>query len=155
MAKTTRDTFTNPNGSNYRQAQDLDLDILQPKLERIGISTIKIEQHWRHVTGTVLYQGQKYFFKMASTKGVGIKTKNEVLWNNFISSANPDSSLRIPKIYKTGKLNNLYYYLAEFVDGQSLSESLNHDDLQPILDSISRFAAFTSKSKFSVPTIRR
>lgn len=117
----TFDAFTNLDGTNYRIEGQINIPQLTNKLEQMGIKAIELTQLWRNVTGKVEYEGRPRFFKMASTEAIGQKIKNEVDWNNFANSEFVESVLKVPKIIKTGRVDGLFYYLAEFVEGQPLA----------------------------------
>lgn len=140
-------SFINKDETNYRQEARLELSVVAKSLSKIGIQAVSLNQFWRHVTGEVIWNTQKYFFKMATTEGISAKTQNEVRWNNFINSQNFDLGISVPKIKHTGFLNGLFFYLAEFVDGEALILPSQKDDAQKLniiedmLEQITNFTA--------------
>jgi thiamine kinase-like enzyme len=132
-------TFTNPDGSDSRKEEKIDIAQLSIQLEHIGIKAIDLTQLWRNVTGKVKYEGKIRFFKMASTEGISQKLENEVLWNNFANSSLQSSSLFVPKIIKSGRLDGLSFYISEFVDGRPLATKWEGGKLNPKIYNLKKY----------------
>ncbi len=147
--------FTNEDGSNYREKEQLDIQKVSSSLQEIGIKPIELNQLWRNITGKVEYEGEVRFFKMASTDAISQRLENETNWNSFINSKLPELKLKAPKIINTGKLKDLSYYISEFVEGKPLATKCDKNKLNPkvhnlqkYLPEIARFCSELQNSSF-------
>jgi len=132
-------SFTNPDGSNYRAKEKIDISKLTNQLEQIGVYPIEIQQLWRNVTGKVVYEGETRFFKMASTLAIGQKIDNEVLWNNFANLNYYKLGLKVPKIIQSGNLGGLSFYISEFVEGRPLAIKWYEGILDPKIYNLQKY----------------
>ncbi len=76
---------------------------------------------------------------MASTEGISQKLENEVVWNNFANSNLQSSSLLVPKIIKSGKLDDLSFYVSEFIDGRPLAIKWEGGKLSPKIYNLKKY----------------
>lgn len=105
----------------HRQAQKVDLAKVTEYLIDQDFTVVSIRQGWRHVQAHLQKAGKDFSFKMASSTGIGPRTKNEVAWLKALEPSS-DGLLNVPKIYQTGSWQGLFYFLAEFIDGSPLSD---------------------------------
>jgi hypothetical protein len=119
------ETFINPDGSNYRKSEKIDLDLVAKYFQSKDYKIIKISQPWRHVTAIMERNQKKYFLKLASTQGVGVLTKNEPEFNygmqNVIKSQTDFNLFLLPKVYETGNLEGLFYYICDYIEGEIIA----------------------------------
>lgn len=118
-----QDVFANDDGSSNRKAEKLDLAKVSDFFHELGYEVNNIQQQWRHVHGSVEKQGRKHFFKLASTKGIGKRTQNEVSWNTQVTEQIEKKkivSFTVPKIHETGWYGELFYYLSDLHEGEML-----------------------------------
>lgn len=106
--------------NTHAEARVIDLSDLRSFLSGLGYDVIKLDQRWRHVHGVVEADGSRYFFKLASTPEIGVRTENEVAWNKAVAPllAISSSKLIVPKIHQTGLYRDSFFYLADFYGGQ-------------------------------------
>lgn len=71
------------NGKNYRSDDRLDLSAVSTFLEQKGFTVLSITQPWRNAVADIMKDGERLFFKLASTEGIGERLKNEITWNEF------------------------------------------------------------------------
>jgi len=122
--KLSIDSFKTSEGKNYRQAQEMDKGEITGFFEEMGFEVLEVEQLWRHIHGKLKKDDQILFFKMASTKDIGERTKNEVSWNNQIGEAAKQQAIdtfAVPKVFQTGEFNGNYFYISEFYEGPFLA----------------------------------
>jgi hypothetical protein len=89
-----------------------------------GYQIIDIQQIWRHVHGKLERDGRYSFFKMASTQGIGERTRNETSWNGLIHKKIMEADVDcfdVPTIHETGEYEGRFYYLADFYEGRFLA----------------------------------
>jgi hypothetical protein len=139
MIKTSTDTSKWPKGvlNTHTEAKAIDLSEVSTFITEQGYSVMKLDQRWRHVHGIVERNNSKFFFKLASTPEIGIRTENEVAWNNAVSDTLETQSKRIlivPKVQQTGRLHGSFFYIADFYDGEFPAD---HDP--PRTESLSQY----------------
>ena len=123
-------------------AKKINKNKIRLALEKRGIQALEINQLWRHVHAKVRLNGDLYFLKLASTNGIGRATRNEVKWNHHMNKHLSDRhSFKVPKIVKTGLIGDLYYYIAEFIDGVPLCVSQKGASTRRLLNNIESFAS--------------
>lgn len=126
----------------HRTAQELNLDETKRFLQGRGFSNIKLEQQWRHITGSLEKNGTKQFFKMASSEGVAERTTNEFHWNNLINNAlKLKLPVSVPRNYESGDYNGLFWFTCEFVDGGSLATASKSNETAVLEDNLSKIAS--------------
>lgn len=144
--------FKTADGKNYRQAEELDIEPITKHLSELGYRVLDLEQPWRYLHGRLEKDDQVFFFKMASTEDIGERTQNEVSWNEQISKVVEEYEIDffdVPKIFKTDKLNNRFYYISEYYDGELLASANPPDtkDLNKWLDKIIKTNLFLLELK--------
>lgn len=109
--------------------------------ESLGYEVIKIEQIWRHITGILKKGESQYFLKLATSEEIGKKTENECRWNSYINSFSDDKklSMAVPKVVDSGKWNNLFWFLAEYVEGKLIA-SPNENQTKLLEENLGLFA---------------
>lgn len=112
--------FQTRTGKNYRESARLDLQAVSAFFESQGFTVRAIDQQWRHIHAKLERDGTMMFLKLASTVNVGEKTENEIAWNRALSGKL--RVFRVPKVFETGKYNDLVYYIAEYVDGHMVGQ---------------------------------
>jgi hypothetical protein len=133
------DTSKWPKGIHnaHAEAKVIDLTELTSFLSDSGYKVIKLDQRWRHVHGIVEANNSKYFFKLASTPDIGVRTENEADWNKKAAAPLLEISkgkLIVPKIHETGQYQGSFFYIADFYDGQFPAD---HDP--PRTDSLPKY----------------
>lgn len=110
--------------ADYRTDKKLNLEEVGRYFENKGYQVIKLEQIWRHVTGSVKFENEKLFLKMASTEDIGERTKNESAWNENMNSVWKKyiKFFQVPKKFDEGVFENKYWFVAENVFGKPLVE---------------------------------
>lgn len=103
-------------------ARKKELSSIQRTLEGRGFEVVSLQQHWRHVYGEVFEGEARYFFKMASSTGVGLSTRNELKWAAQVQPilTKAKSPISIPSIYRSGTIAGSFFFLAEFVEGNEI-----------------------------------
>lgn len=117
--------------SIYHQVQS----ILSP----FGYKVESVDKPWRHTVAIVSKNGKKYHFKLAQDKEVSTKTRNEVFWNRQIKEIklSVNLSFDVPEIVLDGEVDDNYWFLATFVDGQPLA-SVNNSDTKLLEGNLTR-----------------
>jgi hypothetical protein len=126
-----------------RNACPLDLKEVEQFLREMGYEVVRLEQPWRHVTGVVNKEGKKYFFKMASSQAVGLKTRNEYFWDKLLNERGVDLPLKIPKVYESGEWRELFWFISDLVEGRLLASpqrAVDDDLLSNNLETIAKGA---------------
>jgi hypothetical protein len=118
--------------NRQRDAQDIDLKQVEQFLQTQGYEVVQIAQQWRHVISTVQKDGQKYFFKMATSEGVAPKTRNEYVWDKTYNELKVKSPLKVPNVHDQGEWQGLFWFMTDFVDGHVLIERRQADNLEPL-----------------------
>lgn len=110
--------------ADYRTEKKLNLEEVGRYFENKGYKVQKLEQKWRHVTGMVKFENEKLFLKLASTKDIGERTRNECRWNENINSVWKKylKSFRSPTIFDEGIYEGKYWFVGEYVFGKPLAE---------------------------------
>ena len=129
----------------HKRSKKIDLQKVEKYFSRSGYKTLKLEQLWRHITRVLVKENKKHFLKMASTKEVSQRTKNEYEWNELINSRPNKKRLPviIPINYKSGEYNGLFWFLSEYAGDKLLArpEKKNKTkDLEDQLANISKAA---------------
>lgn len=109
------------NGATHSQAQTVDLSTLTKFLRGLGYEPIQLEQRWRHVHGVLTYGESKFFFKLASTPEIGVKTANEIAWNTAVAEPLLELSggvVVVPHIRNSGTYEGCVWYIADFYKGE-------------------------------------
>ena len=80
----------------------LNLEEVGRYFENKGYKMQKLEQLWRHVTGQVKFENEKLFLKLASTKEIGERTRNEKSFNESANSIWKKyiKTFQSPKVFK-------------------------------------------------------
>lgn len=125
----------------HRNAQELNLDEIANFLKNNGFVEVNLNQQWRHITGSVVKNGTKLFFKLASTEGVAERTKNEFAWNKLINNEQElELPVSIPRIYESGKYNGLFWFTCEFVEGAPLAQESQSGETKKLENNLSKIA---------------
>ncbi len=105
-----------------RTVKNINLDDVSAYFRKKDYKVLDIEQQWRHVTGILEKDGDKYFLKLASTELIGEKTKNEAEWNKLLKLLSVETKLpiTIPKMLEEGFFKELYWFLSDYIDGKPL-----------------------------------
>jgi len=116
--------FNDERGKNARRAEVLDLSQIAKYFQNKGYKVLTLEQIWRHATGLLEKDSQKFFLKMASTEDIGERTENEVSWNCQIYDALKKAGIdnfNVPQIFQTGRFEGRFFYLSSYHEGPLLS----------------------------------
>ncbi|PIZ24201.1 hypothetical protein COY48_04230 [Candidatus Collierbacteria bacterium CG_4_10_14_0_8_um_filter_43_86] len=102
----------------------LNLEEVGRYFENKGYKVQKLEQLWRHVTGQVKFENEKLFLKLASTKEIGERTRNEKSFNESANSIWKKyiKTFQSPKVFDEGYFQDKYWFIGEFVFGKPLAE---------------------------------
>ena len=102
--------------------EKLSLEEVGRHFESLGYKVIKLEQPWRHMTGLVKFENEKLFVKMATTAGIGERTKNETAWNRNMNSVwnKYATTFKSPKPFDEGYFQDRYWFVGEYVFGKPL-----------------------------------
>jgi hypothetical protein len=94
-------------------------------LETIGFKPQKIAQPWRHLIAFGEYEGKSAVFKLASTKAISLRTKNEFYWNEAVHSIDPEcrKNFTVPKNLSFGEYKDLFYFIAQKFTGKPFVEN--------------------------------
>ncbi len=119
--------FKNPDGTNYRLGEKLNLGSVKAFLIEKNYNVISLNQEGRYIFGRLQQQNQSkdYFFKLATTEGLNQRLKNEISWTTNIYNQIQNQKInffKVPQILETGKIDKYNYYLAEFIDYPLLAE---------------------------------
>lgn len=112
--------FRTKTGKNYLRSRTLNQAAIRLFFREQGYRVRYLRQHWRHLYGKLEKNGRAYFVKVASTKDIGLRTHNEVLWNQQVREAvrkHKMTHLTVPKIYDTGLFKDKFYFVSGFYDG--------------------------------------
>lgn len=134
----------------YLKAEKINLEEVKDFFKNQGFEVIFLDQLRRHVHGKLRKNKKNFFLKLSSTGKIGIKTENENFWNKNISHLLKDlDSIKIPHIYETGKLEDRFYYLSEFCEGDLLATKIppNLKNLKKWLDKIVELNIILLQSK--------
>jgi len=76
------------------------------------------------VTGQVKFENEKLFLKLASTKEIGERTRNEKSFNESANSIWKKyiKTFQSPKVFDEGYFQDKYWFIGEFVFGKPLAE---------------------------------
>jgi len=107
----------------HRRSKKLDLREIKNYFFSKDYELISVEQAWRHVTGVLRKGDKNYFLKLASTKGVAERTRNEFSWNNLISSLpeNQKFPVFIPQNHDSGEFKGLFWFLSDYAGKKLLA----------------------------------
>lgn len=118
------------------ETKKLNLEDIGRYLEDKGYKVQKLEQPWRHVVGTVRYENEKLFLKLASTKEIGERTENEAYWDSRVNDNWKKfiTTFGSPKVFDDGYYKDRYWFIASYVTGKPLAEvgkevGMTDDDL--------------------------
>lgn len=93
-------------------------------LNNKGYEIVEVSQQWRHLSAIILRDGERYFFKLGTTKGICRATRNEVRWNRHISSMLGNASpFGVPEVVDTGRVGELFFFVAPYVVGSQICEN--------------------------------
>lgn len=137
----------------HRKSQVIEVKDITKYLKTNGFSNIKIQQQWRHLTGSVVKKGNVQFFKLASTVEVAERTKNEFEWNNLINNANK-LTISVPKNYESGYYGGLFWFTSEFADGTLLANVSQKKKTNNLEDNLKNIA-LTVKDILNIKTDKR
>lgn len=102
-------------------------------LETIGFKPQKIAQPWRHLIAFGEYEEKPAVFKLASTKAISLRTRNEYYWNEAVYSIDPEyrKNFIVPKNLSSGEYGGLFYFIAQKFTGKPFVENgvLNHSKM--------------------------
>jgi hypothetical protein len=139
MSNPNTNKWPKDGGNSHNPAELVDLQELSVFFNKQGYSILNLDQRWRHVHGVLNRDNRNLFLKLASTAEIGVRTKNEVSWNDAVADKLLESSggkIIVPKIRQTGSFNGRFFYLADYYEGdlaadhdpprtESLSERLS------------------------------
>jgi len=111
----------------------MEIDEIKEYLGELGYEVLNLEKIWRHYTGHLKKEDKDYFFKMASTIEISPKTKNEADWNKRVTNK---LSVKVPQIFQEAELYGLYWFIAEFVPGDTLASAEHPDQTQKLEDNL-------------------
>ena len=114
----------------HRRSEKLDLREIKDYFTAKGYEPINVEQVWRHATGILRKEDKDYFLKLASTKGVAERTRNEFEWNNLVNSL-PETQrppVFIPKNHDSGEFEGLFWFLSEYAGNKILTRPVDKNE---------------------------
>lgn len=117
-------------------------------LKKIGFTSQKITQEWRHVTAFGTYEESEAVFKLASTQKTGKMTQNEFYWNEAVNliprEQYPDFT--VPKNLSSGFYGKLFYLITDKFENPLIKrDSKNVSKIFPKIKQIAK-AAFEIRS---------
>jgi len=114
----------------HRRSEQLDLREVKDYFTAKDYEPIRVEQVWRHVTGILRKEDKDYFLKLASTKGVAERTRNEFEWNNLGNSLPETQKLPvfIPQNHDSGEFKNLFWFLSEYAGNKILTRPVDENE---------------------------
>lgn len=136
-----------------RAAKNLDLAKVEKFFKNKNFQPLKLTQEWRHVTGVLGKGKEKYFFKLASTKAIGKKTRNEYEWNRLINALPQEQRLpiKVPKTYEKGYYEGLFWFISEFIEGKQLAIPTDKENTK-LLEENLLIIAETAKAIINIRT---
>lgn len=105
---------------DYRIGENLNLEEIKTFFKE-KYAVVELHQMGRHITGILNDGSNDIFLKLATTPGIGLVTQNEYKWNEEFNKEENGSNFRVPKNITSGQFNNLFYFLAEKLDGKMVS----------------------------------
>lgn len=109
---------------DYRLGKKIDLKIVNNYFSQ-KYEVVKIWSNQRHILGILQQKGQKYFLKLATTRGISFVTENEFKWNEFYNNniSTKHSNFLVPINYEKGYLNeNLFYLITDKFAGNLIAD---------------------------------
>lgn len=141
-----KNAFRNPDGTSSRDAVRLDPEALRDFFLQQDFHVVgNVTQEWRHAHVRLEKNGKALFAKVASTQGIGYKTRNEISWNEQMHDRIPrNMGWIIPPIYETGEYQGLPYYVTAFYPGKLVAtkDTVNTEELRQRLQDIVRVLHF-------------
>ncbi len=125
--------------------EKLDIQYVENYFGKKGYVLSNLHQPWRHLVGKAVIDSKTYFLKLAAFPEVSPLTENEFSWNNFINSEVNDFPVKVPKVYNSGKLDQLFWYIGEYVEGHELVKVENKDDVQLLITNLGKIALTAEK----------
>lgn len=137
---------------NFQDAGKVDHKKVKIFFEKKGYKVLEIHQIWRHIHGKLEKNNKIFFFKLSTTKDIGERTYNEVIWNKYLLKILKEKKidfLTVPKIFKTGKMGDNFYYISEYFSGKQLGTKYPFDlsELEKWLEKIAMVNIFLLKIK--------
>ncbi len=114
--------------TDYTTAVQLNLEALTAFLVSRGYSVVSLEQPWRHAIGRLKRDGMHLWCKVASTPGIGERTRNEITWNECMTAKLAEHTalgITVPRVLDAGSYEGLPYYITEEYAGPLLAEKGN------------------------------
>lgn len=106
----------------FANAKKINIFSVELYLNKLGYTSLFLEQQWRHVTGKVKKGSKEYFFKLASSKEIAKRTQNEFYWNKMINDLPEENKppITVPEVYGKGNYKSLFWFLSDYIDGELL-----------------------------------
>ncbi len=110
--------------ADHTSSEKFNLEEVGRYFENKGYKVQKLEQLWRHVTGQVRFENEKLFLKLASTKEIGDRTRNEKCFNENVNSVwkKQIKTFKAPEVFDEGYFQDKYWFVGEFVFGKPMAE---------------------------------
>lgn len=133
------------------RAKKIPFSSVKEFLQEKGYRVLDLHQQWRHVSGSLSRNGEKLFFKMATTIKTGKMTQNELIWNQVVGENIPTNSpFRVPREHESGLFQDkLFFYIGEFFEGETLSSKF-----PPQTRELSRWLPSIAKSAHTISSIK-
>lgn len=106
---------------DYRVGQELDLRPIKDFFSQ----SCDVEKTWqekRHIAVWIGKDGKKFFAKLSTTEGIGIRSETEKIWNDEFNKYSTSQKFLVPKNLEDGHYNGLYYLVMDRFDGPFLSD---------------------------------
>lgn len=99
---------------DYRSPGRLDIEAITSLLIKKKYQIIRFLDPGRHLCAIIEdSNNRKFFFKIATSKGISIVTENEAAWSDAVANYLP-----VPKIYNRGYFKkDSFYLIMEYLDG--------------------------------------
>ncbi len=110
------------NAHDYREIKPVNIAQTEDYFRSIGYESRGLMLTGRHVHGTLTQGNNTWFVKVATSRGVGIRTRVETAWNKQICKL-PNAPIYTPLVHQDGYINGdpqQYFLMTEYIDGQLL-----------------------------------
>ncbi|NCN99293.1 aminoglycoside phosphotransferase family protein [Candidatus Pacearchaeota archaeon] len=122
--KLDNNKFVLGDGKNYRTPKQLNLVGVKEQIENLGYKVIEIDQIFRNVHAKIEKNSQTYFLKLATTRDISERIRNEINWNLAIVTILETKSFKsfiVPRVYDFGEIMGNTFYICDFYKNNFLA----------------------------------
>lgn len=109
---------------DYRLGKKLNLLSINKFFQSKNYEVVTLESQSRHIIGILKRNGQEYFLKLATTKGISLITEIESDWNKQFNqlTSRTNCSYWVPKVFDQGYYQKkLFYMITDVFKGKLLA----------------------------------